>query len=465
MDPGDQIYTLQEFQTWKTENLKAYLTKRGLSKEGTKEELVALCFSASKLNLPIIPTARDILEHNAKCYESILSACGIQDPLKTYEGWMDEKSAIDKWPPTFLSDITQFLLNHGDVSLTNSLLKDYKVGKAYEYFTSGWLQEVFYYRLTSEKKCILRAKCTPSQRIRDDLHDCWAAISEEDGEVFRSLLLGQTCNHVAALLFRIEAANQFGQTSCTMARCGWVQPKVMKDLEPQKISALCTSLKKSSRAKYAKSRPLVATEKKKYNPLEIEESNTAILDSLSIALRGVVPEACLFKGLPRTGDVPTSAQEAEGAVGLNEEDTGHEDLSVIDKFDLSTISKSYGSQNTCYEFLNFLPKIDDYEISTIEKFTVGQHENENWHRLRKGRITASKFYQVYTKVNSVLDGRRKDVQVDCSSLTKSIMCYTKINPNIKSLKYGRETEPLAICSYLNTYKKQHVNVSSRKCYT
>ncbi|XP_062593889.1 uncharacterized protein LOC134255395 [Saccostrea cucullata] len=248
-----------------------------------------------------------------------------------------------------------------------------------------------------------------------------------------------------------------------MARCGWVQPKVMKDLEPQKISALCTSLKKSSRAKYAKSRPLVATEKKKYNPLEIEESNTAILDSLSIALRGVVPEACLFKGLPRTGDVPTSAQEAEGAIGSNEEDTGHEDLSVIDKFDLSTISKSYGSQNTCYESLNFLPKIDDYEISTIEKFTVGQHENENWHRLRKGRITASKFYQVYTKVNSVLDGRRKDVQVDCSSLTKSIMCYTKINPNIKSLKYGRETEPLAICSYLNTYKKQHVNVSSRKC--
>jgi hypothetical protein len=29
------------------------------------------------------------------------------------------------------------LLAHGDVALTNDMLKDYKVGKAYEYFSSG----------------------------------------------------------------------------------------------------------------------------------------------------------------------------------------------------------------------------------------------------------------------------------------------------------------------------------------
>jgi hypothetical protein len=44
------------------------------------------------------------------------------------------------WPPNFLTDITQFLLAHGDVALTNDMLKDYKVGKDYEYFSSGWLQ-------------------------------------------------------------------------------------------------------------------------------------------------------------------------------------------------------------------------------------------------------------------------------------------------------------------------------------
>jgi hypothetical protein len=41
------------------------------------------------------------------------------------------------------------LLAHGDVALTNDMLKDYKVGKAYEYFSSGWLQEGYF----------LKAKC------------------------------------------------------------------------------------------------------------------------------------------------------------------------------------------------------------------------------------------------------------------------------------------------------------------
>jgi hypothetical protein len=47
-------------------------------------------------------------------------------------------------PPNFLTDIAQFLLAHGDVTLTNDMLKDYKVGKAYEYFSSGWLQEGYF---------------------------------------------------------------------------------------------------------------------------------------------------------------------------------------------------------------------------------------------------------------------------------------------------------------------------------
>ena len=56
MDPGDQLYTLDEFKSWKPDNLKAYLTKRGLPKAGIKEELAALCFSACKLGLTVIST-------------------------------------------------------------------------------------------------------------------------------------------------------------------------------------------------------------------------------------------------------------------------------------------------------------------------------------------------------------------------------------------------------------------------
>jgi hypothetical protein len=48
------------------------------------------------------------------------------------------------WPPIFLTDITQFLLAHGDAALTNDMLKDYQVDKVYEYCLSGWLQEAYF---------------------------------------------------------------------------------------------------------------------------------------------------------------------------------------------------------------------------------------------------------------------------------------------------------------------------------
>jgi hypothetical protein len=145
MDPGDQLYTFDELRCWKVENLKTVLTLRGLTKSGTKEELAALWFSACKLNLPLVPSQDDVLKDNKRCYDNILSECGISDPLQIYSGWLNEHDhGMQFWPPIFLTDITQFLLALGDVALTNDMLKDYKVGKAYEYFSSGWLQEGYF---------------------------------------------------------------------------------------------------------------------------------------------------------------------------------------------------------------------------------------------------------------------------------------------------------------------------------
>ena len=126
MDPGDQLYTLDELRIWKVENLRQFLTMKGLTKSGTKEEIAALCFSACKLNLPLVPSHDDVLKDNKRCYDNILSECGISDPLQIYSGWLDEHDhGMQFWPPIFLTDIMQFLLAHGDVALTNDILKDY----------------------------------------------------------------------------------------------------------------------------------------------------------------------------------------------------------------------------------------------------------------------------------------------------------------------------------------------------
>ena len=123
MDPGDQLYTLDELRCWKVENLGV------LTKSGTKEELAALCFSACKLNLPLVPSQDDVLKDNKEMLRQHFEWVWnfrISDPLQIYSGWLDEHDhGMQFWPPICLTDITQFLLAHGDVALTNDMLKDY----------------------------------------------------------------------------------------------------------------------------------------------------------------------------------------------------------------------------------------------------------------------------------------------------------------------------------------------------
>ena len=72
MDPGDQLTLLMSFDVGKS-RISEFLTMR----DRTKEELAALCFSACKLNLPLVPSQDDVLKDNKRCYDNILSECGI----------------------------------------------------------------------------------------------------------------------------------------------------------------------------------------------------------------------------------------------------------------------------------------------------------------------------------------------------------------------------------------------------
>ena len=58
--------------------------------------------------------------------------------------------------------------------------------------------------------------------------------------------LGQTCNHVAGLLYRVEAANKLGVTACTSGTCMWLQPSDKK-LQPAQLKQM--DFKKSRHGK------------------------------------------------------------------------------------------------------------------------------------------------------------------------------------------------------------------------
>ena len=59
--------------------------------------------------------------------------------------------------------------------------------------------------------------------------------------------------------------------------------------------------------------------------------------------------------------------------------------------------------NNCYHHEEYLKAISltDDEISTIYEKTVSQSDSKFWFEQRKGRTTASKFKQIYTRMESL----------------------------------------------------------------
>ena len=100
--------------------------------------------------------------------------------------------------------------------------------------------------------------------------------------------MSETCNHVAALLFRVEAAvtSRLTNPACTSRPCEWLPRR--QDVRPMKISDMDISRETLRKNKKLKKRKLVPTPKKSYNPLEqcsIKPfSLRAVGDALALAL-------------------------------------------------------------------------------------------------------------------------------------------------------------------------------------
>ena len=99
------------------------------------------------------------------------------------------------------------------------------------------------------------------------------------------------------------------------------------------------------------------------------------------------------------------------------------------------------------------------EIDAIEKITVGQANNEAWHQQREGRITASNFYRVFTKVESM----KVSGESSAKKLVDSLLGKAKPPANLPALKYGRDMEPIAVEEFIKYFRKHHKNVSYRDC--
>ena len=181
----------------------------------------------------------------------IIESSVLPDPMTLKDGWLKEKGEPEdgllKWPSLGYIDIAN-LIGLTQPDFIKRLQSDYKQGKCYRYFACDFVREVFYHPISdSSRLCFLKCKCIPSQKVKSKPYDVWAVIVkdhlEPGGEIKSAYcsctagLVG-TCNHVVAMLFRVEAAVRFNITkpTCTSKLCSWPVPTGSKvDTMPRKI--------------------------------------------------------------------------------------------------------------------------------------------------------------------------------------------------------------------------------------
>ncbi len=179
---------IEYFKRWKVDRLKDYLRKRDLKVSMKKEELVALVFAAHEQGTPVVQSAEEEKREKAAAYCELRSFGDVTIPDPFFDltcGWLGEQNGMVHWPPTMHVDIATFILAHvEDQNLSKRLLSDYKEGKAYSYFDSAWLKEVFYHPIDDGSKyCVLRSESTPSERLHHIPHKIWVAIEKKSGTV------------------------------------------------------------------------------------------------------------------------------------------------------------------------------------------------------------------------------------------------------------------------------------------
>ncbi|XP_065645943.1 uncharacterized protein LOC136076523 [Hydra vulgaris] len=138
-------------------------------------------------------------------------------------------------------------------------MKNYKALEAYKYFFSGWVQPL-YYIVLNFGHVLLKGEVKPSYKTNNSPYTAWVALTK-NGSVSYILIqslkwisaltkngsshcncmtgLGETCSHVAAILFKIEAAVRLEIISktCTDVPCQWNQI-FTRDVKPAPITGI-----------------------------------------------------------------------------------------------------------------------------------------------------------------------------------------------------------------------------------
>lgn len=117
------------------------------------------------------------------------------------DGWVGEKEGICTWPKLYIMDISRYYLEVISRSnLWQRLECEYKEGKAYCYFSNGFVGEIQINNKIYSKYCLFKAKCLPSQRVSAKQYDVWLVVEKDIGIIPGGKIITGYCTCTAGLL-------------------------------------------------------------------------------------------------------------------------------------------------------------------------------------------------------------------------------------------------------------------------
>ena len=157
------------------------------------------------------------------------------------DSWKNDPTS---WPQLEWPEVYSYLVETPGV-FTREAMKNRKSLEAYNQFISGWVRTIYAYKKNKKSNfMVLKAEVTPSQRLNEKPHEAWVALATSGATVATAHCscmagLGESCSHIGALLFKVEAAVRSGFTrrTCTEEACSW-NVDFMKKIEPAEISRI-----------------------------------------------------------------------------------------------------------------------------------------------------------------------------------------------------------------------------------
>lgn len=299
---------------------------------------------------------------------------------------------------------------------TEDQLMNYKSLDCYQNFANGWVREILSKKFGENR--LLIVKVNHSQRMSEKPLTPWV-VCEKPGKVVSAHCncmagLGESCSHVASLLWAIEAGcKRRDSLTVTEKKAYWVLPSAVKSVPYSRVKDIKFSKTPSSAASVIKESSVGAPSEAEltefFNNINKCPSKPAILS--------LIPDHAVFY-VPKslTPDLPDVLSN------LYDESLANADYPTL-------LEKA----NEIVEEIQVTKK----QQALVEERTRDQADSRLWFRMRTGRITASKFKNAC----------HTDPSCPSHSLIMSI-CHTEMARfNTEATKWGCQHEKVAKETY------------------